>query len=127
MGVRFHLANDDVEFIIRTTLSEIFTGYRGKRLQLAEALSARAGRLISLSLLNAYSSTTSSTARFPASLILPLGEITEDDRLQRLVMGPRLRQLVEFAEAELWSVRNQREREALRETLLGELQPRGRR
>ncbi len=115
------LVISDSERIFRRILGDVFSDFHGTRLQLAELLSARADRGISRSMLDAYSSPASETARFPAALILPLAEITGDDRLQRFVMGPRLRQLVEFAERELWGLRDAREREALRETLLANL------
>jgi hypothetical protein len=112
-------ANDDFDAALRRILSDIFTDFKGKRAQLAEELSIRAGRRISCSMLNAFAAQSNETARFPAALIVHLCDITDDDRLQRLVMGPRLRKLVEFAEKELAGIRDQREREALRESLLG--------
>jgi hypothetical protein len=121
-NIQFSLsANDDSDAALRRLLSDIFSAFSGKRAQLAEELSARAGRRISCSMLNAYCSLTGETARFPVALILPLAQITGDDRLQRYVMGPHLRRLVEFAERELHGCRDQREREALREQLLREM------
>jgi hypothetical protein len=113
-------ANDDFDAALRHLLSDIFTSFSVKRYQLAEELSNRAGRRISCSMLNAFAAPSNETARFPAALIVHLCDITGDDRLQRFVMGPRLRKLVEFAERELHGCRDQREREALRESLLQE-------
>ncbi len=116
---------EDLDAAIRELLSDVFTAFNEKRPQLAVELSDRARRRISTSMLNAFAAQSNETARFPAALVLPLCEITGDDRLQRLVMGPRLRKMVEFAERELAGFRSQREREALRDELLEDvaLQP----
>ncbi len=74
-------------------------------------------------MLNAFAAQSNETARFPAALIIPLCDITGDDRLQRFVMGPRLRKLVEFAERELAGFRGQREKDALRDELLEDMPP----
>lgn len=113
--------NDDFDAALRRLLSDILTDGSEKRNEIAEKLSARAGRRISCSMLNAFAAPSNETARFPAALIVHLCEITGDDRLQRFVMGPRLLRLVEFAERELHGCRDQREREALRDSLLEEL------
>jgi hypothetical protein len=117
----FRSTNDDSDATLRRLLSDILTEGSEKRNEIAEKLSARAGRRISCSMLNAFAAPSNETARFPAALIIHLCEITGDDRLQRFVMGPRLRRLVEFAERELHGCRDQREREALRDSLLEEL------
>lgn len=122
MGDRIELSGPgDEERTIRRLLSDIFSDFEEKRVQLAASLSARAGRRISCSMLNAFATQSNETARFPAALIIPLCEITGDDRLQRFVMGPRLRALLEFAERELSGIRDLREREVLRDTLLRDL------
>jgi hypothetical protein len=113
--------NDDCDAALRRILSDILTESSEKRHDIAEKLSARAGRRISCSMLNAFAAPSNETARFPAALIVHLCEITGDDRLQRFVMGPRLLRLVEFAERELSAYRDQRELDSLRERLLTDL------
>ncbi len=108
----------DFEAALRNLLSEMFTDFNEKRPQLAVELSHRAGRRISSSMLNAFAAQSNETARFPASLIVPLCDITGDDRLQRFIMGPRLLSLVEFAEAELGIYKKKCEQEHLRKELL---------
>jgi hypothetical protein len=113
--------NDDSDAVLRRLLSDILTGSSEKRREIADKLSARAGRRISCSMLNAFAAPSNETARFPAALIVHLCEITGDDRLQRLVMGPRLLQLVEFAERELRGYRDQKEMQEMRERLMDAL------
>jgi hypothetical protein len=111
----------DLELALRRLLSEIFTDFKEKRHHLAEELSRRAGRRISPSMINAFAAPSNETAHFPAALVIDLCEVTGDDRLQRFLMGPRLRALVEFAERELAAHRDQHELDALRERLLDEM------
>jgi len=118
--IQLPLDGHGMEAAFRKLLSRILTASSAKRLQIAEQLSVKAGMRISCSMLNAYCSLTSETARFPAALILPLAEIVQDDALQRHLMGPRLLALVEYAERELAGFRDQREREKLREKLLAD-------
>ncbi len=105
---------EDIRF--RDLLSEALSG--SDRTNLASQLSIRTGRRISLAMLNAYATRSNNSAKFPAFLVPLLCEILGDDRLQKFLMGPRLRKLLEFAERELAASREQRDREALREKLM---------
>jgi hypothetical protein len=112
---------------LRDLIADIIRQSPKKRPQLAEELSEALGQHITSFMLDCFTATGKS--RFPAIFIQAFSDITGDDRLQRFVMGPRLRRLVEFAEAELSAARDECERAGLREELLGELQvrPRSRR
>jgi len=71
------------------------------RSQIAEELSRRTGRNITVSILNDYTATTKMTARFPASYVRDFCEITGDDSLQRYLLGARLLDLISVGENEL--------------------------
>jgi hypothetical protein len=58
--------------------------------------------------------------RFPADLVIPFAEVTGSDALQRFLLGPRLRKLLQLAEAELNAERDGRALSALREELLAD-------
>jgi hypothetical protein len=104
---------------LRDLVAEIIRQSPKKRPQLAEELSVATGQHITSFMLDCFTATGKS--RFPAIFIQAFSEITGDDRLQRFVMSPRLRRLVEFAEAELKAARDERKRARLRKELLGEL------
>src|SRR5260370_12789382 len=88
---------EDIRF--RDLLSEALSG--SDRTNLASQLSIRTGRRISLAMLNAYATRSNNSAKFPAFLVPLLCEILGDDRLQKFLLGPRLRKLLESAESEL--------------------------
>jgi hypothetical protein len=102
--------NEDAQ--LRTMLTLIFKRSGKSRAQIADDLSIRTGRKISIRQLDNWTSTArQDTRRFPAALIEPLCELLADDSLQRYVMGKRLRQLVRLGEIQI-------ERETIRAELL---------
>lgn len=68
---------------------------------IAEQLTLHAGQTISKRMLDDWTAESKKRARFPAALIAPICEVLGNDALQRHVIGPRLRKLLEFAEREL--------------------------
>jgi hypothetical protein len=104
---------------LRKLLTDIIRDCPKKRLQIAEELSELLGQSVTVHMLNDFTSESKKPARFPALFILPLCQVVGDDRLQRHVMGNRLRMLVEFAERELAASRDEFERTRLRNELLG--------
>src|SRR6266853_1887820 len=111
MTVKFEPEDDrpspeDVRF--RDLLSEVLS--LSDRKSLSSQLSVRSARRVSLAMLNAYATRSNNSAKFPAFLIPLLCDLLNDDRLQRFLMGPRLRKLVEFAERELAASKDERER-----------------
>jgi hypothetical protein len=74
---------------------------RKKRLadaEIAEALSACVGWRVTVAQLNDWTAKSKLTRFFPAYLVRPLCEVLGDDRLQRLIMGPELSNLVRLGE-----------------------------
>ncbi len=114
-GAGARMASDPA---LRDLIADIIRRCPKKRPQLAEELSTALGQHITSFMLDCFTATGKS--RFPALFVQAFCDITGDDRLQRFVMGPRLRRLVEFAEAELNAARDERERARLREELLSE-------
>jgi hypothetical protein len=91
-----------------------------KRLQIAEELTAILGIRITENMLNDFTSENKRGVRFPLLFSAALCEVLGDDSVGLFGLRPRIRSLVEFAERELAGFRDQREREALRESLLKE-------
>ncbi len=114
---REQLCDPDSE--LRRLVTEMIRRCPKKRLQIAEELSAKLGHRVTEHMLNDFTSEGKKPARFPAYFIAPLCEIVGNDELQRFVMSERLRKLVDFAEREVAAQREQRDRDALRDELLG--------
>lgn len=102
---------------LRELLTQIIRQCPKKRTQIAEELSDSLGQRVTVHMLNDFTSESKKPARFPALFIVPFCRVTGDDRLQRFVMGPRLRKLVEFAERELAASQDEIERARLRSEL----------
>lgn len=86
-------------------------------------VSQRVGRIerpITLSSLNDYTGRTKAGARFPAAYVAAFCEVVGDDSLQRLILGQRLRDLIDIGETELASVRSRRKKDARLARLLAE-------
>jgi hypothetical protein len=106
---------------IRQLLSDIMAACSKDRQQIAIGLSRRTGRAITVSMLNDYTATTKTAARFPASYVQDFCEVTNDDRLQRFLLGPRLLALIELGERELASQQNISAKDSItRRLLVGE-------
>ena len=71
------------------------------REQIANGMSKRLGCRITLHMLNRFTSEAKGKARFPAAWVEAFCEVVGDDRLQRFIMGQRLRGLVRLGEVEL--------------------------
>jgi len=71
---------------------------REKRTQLAEGLCTRTRIRVTKHMLDDYASPSKKGARLPAFFILPICEITGSDELQRFVLSPRLREMLELGE-----------------------------
>jgi len=65
--------------------------------QIADELSRRSGRSVTVPLLNAWKATRHK-GRLPADILPSLCEILGDDSIQRLVLSDKLRQALEFGE-----------------------------
>ena len=91
-----------------------------KRSVICEKLTAVVGVRVSENMLNDFTAPNRRAVRFPLLFACALCEILDDDSIGLFGVRPRIRKLVEFAELVLAGERHQREREALRETLLAE-------
>jgi hypothetical protein len=89
-----------------------------KRQQIAAELSRKIGRDITASMLNDYTATTKTAARFPAAYVRAFCEVTGNDSLQRSLLGPRLLALIEIGEHELASQRNRTAKDFVMRRLL---------
>jgi hypothetical protein len=106
--------------LLTTVLRDYCNAHQKSREQVCDALKASLGQGITVFMLNDWTSESKKPARFPASFIEAFCEVTGDSRLQRYVMGPRLRRLVEFAERDLAAAKDERERQRMRARLLRE-------
>lgn len=86
---------------LREILTAAIDGCSKKRLQIAEEMSVHAGQKISKAMLDHWTATSHATARFPASLVQSFCVATDDDTLQRHVMGMRLRGIIELREEQM--------------------------
>src|SRR5438552_18185230 len=66
------------------------------REQIAAEMSERIGRTVTVHMLNDFTSESKVFVRFPAAWIVAFCSATGDERLQRLVLGDKLRKLLEF-------------------------------
>jgi hypothetical protein len=71
-------------------------------------------------MLNDYTATNRKAVRFPLLFSAALCEVLDDDSIGLFGVRPRIRRLVEFAQAELAGAQSRRELEAMRESLLQE-------
>src|ERR1035438_1559628 len=78
------------DFHLRRLLSDGMAACPKKRQQIAAELSRKIGRDITASMLNDYTATTKTAARFPAAYVRAFCEVTGNDSLQRSLLGPRL-------------------------------------
>lgn len=70
----------------------------GKRHEIAAQITTRAGRRVTVAMLNDWCALTKPHLRFPADLVEVFCEVTGDDSLQRKLLSPRLRALLELGE-----------------------------
>lgn len=86
---------------VRELLAKVIRRCAKSREQIADEMSNLVGRQITVAMLNGYTAPSKEPARFPAAFVCAFCEATGDDRLQRLVLGPRLSKLLEFGELQL--------------------------
>ncbi len=70
---------------------------------IADEMSALVGRTITVRMINDYTATAESkrAARFPAAWIESFCQVTGNETLQRSILSPRLRMLLDLAECQL--------------------------
>jgi hypothetical protein len=107
---------------LREVLSSAIKHSGKSRAQIAAELSDALGRAVTVSMLNDFTSVSGykEGARFPAAWIIAFCVAVGDDSLQRLVLSPRLRKVLELAERDLAAIRDEMAREELRDRLLDE-------
>src|SRR6266702_3294323 len=81
--------------VLRPIISKAVHGNREK---VAAQLTIKSGRDITVAMLNDWCAPTKPRARFPADLVALFCEVTGDDRLQRAILSPRHRVLLELGE-----------------------------
>lgn len=104
---------EDFDRALRKCLTKAMKRSGKSRAEIADQMQARLGAAISgarrLTEERLYDLTSESKrdARFPALWVPLFCEVTGDDSLQRLLMGPRLAGLVEASERDLMSILKQ--------------------
>jgi hypothetical protein len=83
---------------IRESLRRAMRASPKSRLTVAEELSKRIDRTISVETLNKWASEGESARRLPADCVLPLSEILADDSLQRLMLGEHMARCLRLGE-----------------------------
>jgi len=111
-------SSGSLDSAIRALLTEIIRDSPKKRAQIAEEMSLLLQLRISSHMIDCFTSSCKGQHRFPAAWIEAFCTVTNDSRLQRLVMGAQFRKLVDYSERELKAAKEERERSALREELL---------
>ncbi|MBZ5509949.1 MAG: hypothetical protein LAN70_02155 [Acidobacteriia bacterium] len=111
---------EDLDAELRRLISRMIKDSPKKRKEIAAEMSVRLPRPVSESMLNDFTRPGKKAARFPAVFVPVFSQVVGDDRLQRYLLGPRLRKLLDFAERELRARSDQRERDRLRRELLQE-------
>ncbi|SRR6266568_254360 len=86
------------EAFLRRSIAKAIRKSSKSRDQICGELSKLVGVRVSRHMLNAYTSESNRSARFPASFVVPLCQILGDDELQRCVIESHLRELLEFGE-----------------------------
>lgn len=108
------------DLALRRLLSDVMGVCAMDRRLIAAELSQRVDRPITLSILNDYTATTKTAARFPAAYVRAFCEVTGNDSLQRFLLGHRLMALIEIGEKELAFHRNRSSKDALMRRILAE-------
>lgn len=83
---------------IRESLRRAMRASPKSRAMIAEELSERVGRDISVESLNKWASEVESSRRLPADCILPLSQILSDDSLQRLMLTEHMKRCLRLGE-----------------------------
>ena len=77
------MGSQESDLAIRRLLSDVMATSKKTRKQISEELSQRTGRAITVSMLNDYTATTKTAARFPAAYVRAFCEVTGNDSLDR--------------------------------------------
>lgn len=88
----------DYDSLVRTVLSRMVRRCPKSRVQIAEEMSALAGRPVTKFMLDSYTSEAHEGARFPACLVPIVCQVCGSDDLARLLLGDRLRELLDIGE-----------------------------
>lgn len=83
---------------LRNLLAQVIRDDNKKRTGIVEEMKARGFR-VSLNSLNDYTALSKERMKFPLLFVQPFCEVVGDDRLQRFVLSPRLRELLRLGEA----------------------------
>ncbi len=118
MGSFAGTGREGSDLALRRLLSEVMGACGKDRETIAAELSRKTGRPITASILNDYTATTKTAARFPAAYVRGLCEVTGNDSLQRFVLEPRLLALIEIGERELAAQRNRSAKDSIVRQLL---------
>jgi hypothetical protein len=96
------------------------SGCPKSREKIAEELTLRVRRAnpITVSMLNDWTKTTKTAARFPAAYVRDFCEVTGSDKLQRAILGSRLSDLIEIGERELDSQKTRSAKDTVLKRLL---------
>ncbi len=86
----------DFDRRFRQLLSLVMSESVLDRQQVADQLTARLQRRITVSIMNDYTTTTRTTARFPAAYVPALCEVVQDDRLRQFLLDPECQSLIEL-------------------------------
>ena len=83
---------------LRLLLTKVLRSCPKSREEICDEISAGLNQHITIHMLNDWTSEAKKPARFPASLVEAFCEVTGDDRLQRFLMSPRHRELLELGD-----------------------------
>lgn len=87
--------------LIRDLIADVIRASGKSRAVIADEMSRAVGTEVTLHMLNAYTATSKQQVRFPAAFVPAFCLVTHDDRLQRALLSPWLREVLEVGEHEL--------------------------
>jgi hypothetical protein len=109
---------DAQDLAVRNAAKTAIRSSGKSREQIADELSARVGRPITVRMLDDFTAPSKGGARFPAALVGPFCEVTGCDDLQYLLLTPRVRGLAKLGECELAAQRQRRDKNVIVNSLL---------
>jgi len=83
---------------LRRLLTASIKRSRKTHAEIAAEMTLHTGQRISKRMVDDWTAESKKPARFPAAFIVAFCEVTGDDRLQRFLMSPRHRELLELGE-----------------------------
>jgi len=88
--------------LIGDLIADVIRASGKSRAVIADEMSRALGTEVTLHMLNAYTATSKQQqVRFPAAFVAAFCRVTGDDRLQRALLSPWLREVLEIGEHEL--------------------------